>query len=264
MPVEINRAALFGCWLHFSLRDFHTDSARPSVRYALAHSHCKPGHDPCRRVKITYDPPHDLLQHANHEAVERNMTCAGAARLQQSRPVGPCQPACTRYRRAVISCLVLRAHPVAAATIPLVFVAEVLHRRGVDSVYYLLELAMSSSSDRSVGCRSGRSGEQFREKRLVRIAPRAFAIGLDPFRMLHPQIVVNLLLKLGVRVDLVIHGRCPGKIQVWRVTVPTNGLAESLTMVCVVSARYGQVRVLQRAACVCLRCARRWANWITL
>jgi hypothetical protein len=36
MSLEINRAALFGCWLHFSLRDFYTDSARPSVRYALA------------------------------------------------------------------------------------------------------------------------------------------------------------------------------------------------------------------------------------
>jgi len=152
---------------------------------------------------------------------------------------------------------------VAAATIPLVFVAEVLHRRGVDSVYYLFECAMSSS-DRSVGSDSGRSGEQFREERLVRIAPRAFAIGLDPFGMLDSQIIVNLLLELGVRVDLVIHGRCPGKIQVWRVTVPTNGLAESLTMVGVVSARYGQVRVFQRAARMCLRCARRWANSITL
>ena len=212
--------------------------------------------------KITFDLPHDLLQHAKHEAVETNMTLRGA-RLQLSRPVGPCQPASTRYRRAVISCLVLRAHPVAAATIPLVFVAEVLHRRGVDSVYYLFECAMSSS-DRSVGSGSGRSGEQFREERLVRIAPRAFAIGLDPFGMLDSQIIVNLLLELGVRVDLVIHGRCPGKIQVWRVTVPTNGLAESLTMVGVVSARYGQVRVFQRAARMCLRCARRWANSITL
>src|SRR6266480_3762374 len=36
-------AALFGCWLHFSLRDFYTDSARLSVRYALARSHCKRG-----------------------------------------------------------------------------------------------------------------------------------------------------------------------------------------------------------------------------
>jgi hypothetical protein len=43
MSLEINRAALFGCWLHFSLRDFYTDSSRLSVRYALARSHYKPG-----------------------------------------------------------------------------------------------------------------------------------------------------------------------------------------------------------------------------
>ena len=66
-----------------------------------------------------------------------------------------------------------------------------------------------SSSDRSVGCRSRRSGEQFREERLVRITLGAFAVGLDPFRMLDPQIVVNLLLELGVGVDLVKHGYWP-------------------------------------------------------
>jgi hypothetical protein len=121
-----------------------------------------------------------------------------------------------------------------------------------------------SSSDGSVGSRSRRSGEQFREERLVRIAPGAFAIGLDPFGMLYSQIIVNLLLELGIGVDFVIHGYCPGKIQVWRVTVATSSLAESLTRVGVVSARYGQVRVFQRVARVCLRCARRWANWITL
>ena len=34
--------------------------------------------------------------------------------------------------------------------------------------------------------------EHFCEARLVRIAPGAFAIGLDPFGMLDPQIIVNL------------------------------------------------------------------------
>ena len=43
MSLEINRAALFGCWLHFSLRGLYTDSARLSVRYALARSYCNPG-----------------------------------------------------------------------------------------------------------------------------------------------------------------------------------------------------------------------------
>jgi len=53
-----------------------------------------------------------------------------------------------------------------------------------------------SSSDRSVGSRSRRSGEHFREERLVRIAPGAFAIGFDPFGMLDSQIMVNLLLEI--------------------------------------------------------------------
>jgi hypothetical protein len=62
-----------------------------------------------------------------------------------------------------------------------------------------------SSSDRSVGFRSHRSTEQLREARLVRIARGTFAISLDPFGMLDPQIVVNLFLELGVCVDLVKH-----------------------------------------------------------
>ena len=62
---------------------------------------------------------------------------------------------------------------------------------------------------------------------------------------------------------MVIHGYCPGKIQVWRGTVPTKGSAESPTSIGAVSARYGQGRVFQREACMCLRCARRWANRIT-
>jgi hypothetical protein len=63
-----------------------------------------------------------------------------------------------------------------------------------------------SSSDRPVGSRSRQSAEQFHKARLVRITHGAFAIGLDPFGMLDPQIVVNLLLELGIGVDLVIHG----------------------------------------------------------
>ena len=49
-----------------------------------------------------------------------------------------------------------------------------------------------SSSDRSIGSRSRQRVEHFREPRLVRIAPGAFAIGLDPFGMLDAQIIVNL------------------------------------------------------------------------
>jgi hypothetical protein len=82
--------------------------------------------------------------------------------------------------------------------------------------------------------------------------------------MLDPQVVVNLLPKLGVGVDLG-HGNWLGeKIQVCLGTVPTKGLAESSTSVGAVSARHGQVKVLQQAARTCLRCARRRANSITL
>ena len=63
-----------------------------------------------------------------------------------------------------------------------------------------------SRSDRSVVFRSHRSTEQLRQARLVRIARGTFAISLDPFGMLDPQIVVNLFLELGVCVDLVKHG----------------------------------------------------------
>jgi hypothetical protein len=44
--------------------------------------------------------------------------------------------------------------------------------------------------------------EQFHETRLVRVAHRTVAIWLNPFGMLDPKIVVNLLSKLGVGVDL--------------------------------------------------------------
>ena len=53
--------------------------------------------------------------------------------------------------------------------------------------------------------------QEFREARLVRIAQGGFAIWLDPFRMLDPQIVVNLLPKLGVGVDLMVHEHWLGK-----------------------------------------------------
>ena len=68
-----------------------------------------------------------------------------------------------------------------------------------------------SSSDRSVGSSLRQTAEDSREARLVRIARGTFAIGLDPFGMLEPQIVVNLLLELGISVDLVIHGYWPGE-----------------------------------------------------
>ena len=63
-----------------------------------------------------------------------------------------------------------------------------------------------SSSDRLVGSRSRESIELFHETRLVRITLGGFAIWIDPFGMLDPQIVVNLFPELGVGMDSVRHG----------------------------------------------------------
>ncbi len=64
-------------------------------------------------------------------------------------------------------------------------------------------------NDRSVEAPSRQSVEHFREARVVRITPGGIAIRLDPFGMLDPKIVVNLMLEFGVRVDLVRHGYWP-------------------------------------------------------
>jgi hypothetical protein len=84
---------------------------------------------------------------------------------------------------------------------------DVLHE-SLASSYRRLQCAISRN-DRSVGFPSRQSVEHFRETRLVRITHRGFAVGLDPFGMLDPQIVVNLLLELGIRVDWIRHGYRP-------------------------------------------------------
>jgi hypothetical protein len=62
-----------------------------------------------------------------------------------------------------------------------------------------------------VGSPSRESVEQFHETRLVRITHGGLAIWLYPFGMLDPQVVVNLLPKLGVGVNLVSHRHCFGE-----------------------------------------------------
>ena len=64
-------------------------------------------------------------------------------------------------------------------------------------------------NDRSVESRSFQRVEHFREARLVRITHGGFAIWLNPFGMLDSQIVVNLVLEFGVRVDSRRHGNWP-------------------------------------------------------
>jgi len=58
---------------------------------------------------------------------------------------------------------------------------------------------------------SRQSIEQFHEARFIRITRGALAIWLDPFGMLDPEVVVNLLPKLGVGVDLVRYRPCLGQ-----------------------------------------------------
>ena len=53
------------------------------------------------------------------------------------------------------------------------------------------------SNYRLLGSGSPESIEQFDKARLVGIALGAFAIWLDPFRMLDPEVVVNLLPQLA-------------------------------------------------------------------
>ena len=60
-------------------------------------------------------------------------------------------------------------------------------------------------SGRLIGPSSRPRVEDFREARLVRIAHRRFTIWLDPFGMLDPQIVVNLLQQVRVSVDFLGH-----------------------------------------------------------
>jgi hypothetical protein len=55
-----------------------------------------------------------------------------------------------------------------------------------------------------------KSIELFHETRLVRITLGGFAIWLDPFGMLDPQVVVYLLPEFGVSVNLVRHDHSLG------------------------------------------------------
>jgi hypothetical protein len=67
------------------------------------------------------------------------------------------------------------------------------------------------SNDPLVGSPSSKSTEQFHKTRLVQITHRTVAIWLNPFGMLDPEIVMNLLPKLRVGVDLMRSGRWLGE-----------------------------------------------------
>jgi hypothetical protein len=66
---------------------------------------------------------------------------------------------------------------------------------------------MMRINNRLGGFSSRQTIEQFHEARLVRITHGGFAIWLDPFGMLDPEVVVNLLPELDVSVDFMRRGR---------------------------------------------------------
>ena len=87
----------------------------------------------------------------------------------------------------------------------------------------------------------------------------AVTTGLDPFGMLGPQVVVNLMLELCVGVDLPRHD------EKFRYGAGLfKGLAKSSTSVRTARAWNSHANVLQKAACIFARLALRQANWIAL
>jgi len=79
-----------------------------------------------------------------------------------------------------------------------------------ESVSSLFEKTMRINN-RLSGFSSPQTMEQFHQARLVRITHGRFAIWLDPFRVLNPKVVVNLLPELCVSVDLMMQGRWLGE-----------------------------------------------------
>jgi hypothetical protein len=66
-------------------------------------------------------------------------------------------------------------------------------------------------NNRLCGSSSRQTIEYFHEAGLIRITHGRFATWLDPFRVLNPQVVVNLLPELRVSVDLFMQRRWLGE-----------------------------------------------------
>src|SRR4029077_2244768 len=77
---------------------------------------------------------------------------------------------------------------------------ELLHRCRLESVCSLFEKPMRINN-RLSGFSPRQTIEQFHQARLVRITHGRFAIWRDPFGVLDPKVVVNLLPELHVSVD---------------------------------------------------------------
>ena len=74
-----------------------------------------------------------------------------------------------------------------------------------------MSIRFSSLFEGFGGFSSRQEVKQFHEACLVRITHWGFAIWLDPFRMLAPQVLVDLLPELGIGVNLVMRGNWLGR-----------------------------------------------------
>jgi hypothetical protein len=79
-----------------------------------------------------------------------------------------------------------------------------------ESVCSLFEKPMRINN-RLSGVSSRETIEHLHQARLVRITHGRFTIWLDPFGVLNPKVVVNLLPELRVSVDLMMQGRWLGE-----------------------------------------------------
>ena len=82
----------------------------------------------------------------------------------------------------------------------------IVRRPAVHSSLTLLQL-MAIAVARLIGFHVRQARQRFYQARLVRIADRRFAISLDPFGVLDPQVQVNLFQQIRVGVDLLKHDR---------------------------------------------------------
>jgi len=53
-----------------------------------------------------------------------------------------------------------------------------------------------------VGFSELEEGDQLRQTPFIQLADRRLSVGLDPFRMLNTQIMMDLLLQLSIRAEL--------------------------------------------------------------
>jgi hypothetical protein len=120
------------------------------------------------------------------------------------------------------------------------------------------------SIDRLGGSPCRRSIEQVHQARLVTITHGRFAVWLNPFGMLDPQVIVNLLPELGIGVDLVKHDNRVGQTFKCAAITLRKARRTRRSELAAQAQANSELRVRQKTARTCLRCARRMANRMNL